>query len=65
MQDVLKISYVRNGLLYIKPTLTADRYDESFILRKGSLLDLTKEGCNILWDGGCQMYYNLMIDFQL
>jgi len=44
-------SYARDGLLYIKPTLTADRFDEEFLYN--GVLDLNDEGCNINWDGGC------------
>ena len=40
-----KNSYVRNGVLYIKPTLTADQYGNDFLYN--GVLDLTKEGCNL------------------
>lgn len=45
------ISYVRNGILYIKPTLTADRYGEDFLYN--GVLDLNQDGCNVNIDGGC------------
>ena len=38
-------SYVKNGILHIKPTLTADRYGKEF-LSKGTL-DLSDEGCTM------------------
>ena len=38
-------SYVKNGILYIKPTLTADRFGEQFLFN--GTLDLNKEGCNV------------------
>jgi hypothetical protein len=48
-------SYVKDGVLYIKPTLTSDQYGEDF-LYKGKL-NLRSEGCtdesNI--DNGCSM----------
>ncbi|XP_046456406.1 beta-1,3-glucan-binding protein-like [Daphnia pulex] len=44
-------SYVRDGILYIKPTLTADRFDEDFLYN--GELDLNQEGCNVDWEGGC------------
>ena len=44
-------SYVRDGVLYIKPTLTADRFGEDFLYN--GVLDLNQEGCNINIDGGC------------
>ena len=37
--------------LYIKPTLTATRFGESFLYN--GVLDLNKEGCNLNIDGGC------------
>lgn len=37
-------SYVKNGILHIKPTLTADRFKKGFL--NGGVLDLTDEGCN-------------------
>ncbi len=37
-------SFVRNGMLYIKPTLTADRYGDDFL--QSGRLDLFKEGCD-------------------
>lgn len=49
------LSFVKNGILYIKPTLTADRFNASF-LTKG-VLNLTKEGCNVNYEGwNCVMY---------
>ncbi len=48
------ISYVKNGVLYIKPTLTADRFGESFLTT--GPLDLTNEGCNLNIEGwNCKM----------
>ncbi len=44
-------SYTQNGVLYIKPTLTADRFGEDFLYN--GVLDLNAEGCNINIDGGC------------
>lgn len=44
-------SYVRDGILYIKPTLTADRFSEDFLYN--GVLDLYAEGCNVDIDGGC------------
>ena len=48
-------SYVKNGLLYILPTLTADQYGEQFIY-DGSI-DLTGEGCmdDMNIENGCMM----------
>lgn len=43
-------SYVRDGILYIKPTLTADTYGEDFLYH--GTLDL-RPNCNIDIDGGC------------
>ena len=37
-------SYVENGILFIKPTLTVDRYIEEFL--KSGYLDLIEEGCD-------------------
>jgi len=42
-------SFVKNGILYIKPTLTADRFNESFLT--SGVLNLTKEGCNVNYEG--------------
>lgn len=47
----LKNSYVRDGVLFIKPTLTADRFDTDFLYN--GTLDLNLEGCNVDWGGGC------------
>jgi len=44
-------SYVRDGVLYIKPTLTADRFGEDFLYN--GTLDLRPEGCNVNYNGGC------------
>jgi hypothetical protein len=44
-------SYVRDGHLFIKPTLTADRFSPEFLYN--GTLDLTLEGCNVNWGGGC------------
>lgn len=44
-------SFVRNGILYIKPTLTSTKRGEAFL--KNGRLDLNKEGCNLNIDGGC------------
>lgn len=50
-----KNSFVRDGLLYINPSLTADEYGEDFIY--SGEINLWDEGCtdemNI--DGGCIM----------
>ena len=51
MVDVVVISFVKGGNLYIKPTLTATRFGESFLYN--GVLDLNKEGCNLNIDGGC------------
>ena len=50
-----KNSYVRDGILYIVPTLTADEYGEDFLYN--GQLDLRPEGCNdeMNIDGGCVM----------
>ena len=48
----LMTSYVKNGFLHIKPTLTTDHYGESF-LYNGTL---NLQGCNINYDGNsCRM----------
>jgi beta-glucanase (GH16 family) len=49
--DRAENSYVRGGILYIKPTLTADRFSEDFLYN--GVLDLNQEGCNIDIDNGC------------
>ena len=36
-------SYARDGLLYLKPTLTADRFGEDFLFN--GVLDLKPDGC--------------------
>ncbi|XP_059351568.1 beta-1,3-glucan-binding protein-like [Daphnia carinata] len=43
--------YVRDGNLFIKPTFTADRYGPEFLYN--GTIDLTLEGCNVNWGGGC------------
>ena len=52
---ILLHSYVRDGVLYLIPTLTADEFGEDFLYN--GFIDLTEEGCtdemNI--DGGCYM----------
>ena len=50
----LSYSFVRNGNLFIKPTLTSDRFGESFLYN--GVLDLNKEGCNVNNEGGCVVY---------
>lgn len=45
------ISYVKDGVLFIKPTLTADRFNNNFLYT--GTLDLNKEGCNLNIDNGC------------
>ena len=47
-------SYVKDGVLFIKPTLTADRFNKNFLYN--GVLDLNKEGCNVNWDNGCLVY---------
>ncbi|XP_065557525.1 beta-1,3-glucan-binding protein-like isoform X1 [Artemia franciscana] len=47
-------SFVRDGILHIKPTLTADRFSEEFLYN--GVLDLNQEGCNINIDNGCIIY---------
>ena len=44
-------SYAKGGNLFIKPTLTADRFSEDFLYN--GVLDLNQEGCNVDIDGGC------------
>lgn len=41
--NALSRSYVRDGILYVKPTLTADEYGEDF-LNHGKL---SYPGCNM------------------
>jgi len=50
-----KNSYVKDGVLYLKPSLTADEYGEDF-LNSGSL-NLWDEGCqdSMNIDGGCMI----------
>lgn len=40
---VRSVSYVRNGLLYVRPTLTAERFGEDFLFN--GTLDLRPDGC--------------------
>lgn len=44
-------SYAKDGTLFIKPTLTADRFGEDFLY--DGVLDLNPEGCNVNYRGGC------------
>ncbi|KZS21408.1 Beta-1,3-glucan-binding protein [Daphnia magna] len=44
-------SFFRDGKLFIKPTLTTDRFGENF-LHNGKF-NLKKEGCNLAVGGGC------------
>ncbi|KAK4020527.1 hypothetical protein OUZ56_002493 [Daphnia magna] len=44
-------SYVRDGVLHIRPTLTADRFGQDFLYN--GTLDLWPEGCNVNYNGGC------------
>ncbi len=46
-------SYVKNGVLFIKPTLTADRFNNNFLYT--GTLDLNREGCNLNLDNGCSV----------
>ena len=50
-----KNSYVKDGLLYIKPTLTADEYGNDFLY--DGQLSLWEDGCRDEWniDNGCIM----------
>ena len=52
-------SYVRDGLLYIVPTFTADEYGENFLYN--GQLNLWDQGCNneMNIDGGCMMLVQL------
>lgn len=47
-------SYVRDGVLHIRPTLTADRFGQDFLYN--GTLDLWPEGCNVNYNGGCVAY---------
>jgi hypothetical protein len=60
---VESFSYVRNGVLYIKPTLTADRFGEDFLYN--GTLDMWKEGCNVNYNGGCIAYAKIFLLIQL
>lgn len=51
---LVESSYVRDGILFIRPTLTADRFGENFLYN--GTLDLRKEGCNVNYNGGCVAY---------
>ena len=54
INDFVLSSYVRDGILYIRPTLTADRFAEDFLYN--GTLDMWKEGCNVNYNGGCVAY---------
>ncbi len=60
---VESFSYVRNGVLYMRPTLTADRFGEDFLYN--GTLDLWKEGCNVNYNGGCIAYARVFLLIQL
>lgn len=48
-------SFVKDGVLHIRPTLTADRFGEDFLYE--GTLDLWPEGCNAYADSnGCVVY---------
>ena len=53
----LESSYVRDGVLHIRPTLTADRFGEDFLYN--GTLDLWPEGCNVNYNGGCVTYMRI------
>lgn len=62
-------SYVKNGVLHIKPTFTADRFGQDFLYN--GTLDLWPEGCNVNYLNGCvawvhkktiYYYYPICID---
>ena len=44
-------SYVRRGVLYLRPTLTVARFNNSEDFLYHGTLDLTKEGCNVNYNG--------------
>ena len=48
-------SYVRDGILHLIPTLTADEFGDDFL--QGGSLDLWDEGCeyDMDIDGGCTL----------
>ena len=50
-----KNSYIQDGMLVIKPSLTADEYGEDFLYN--GELNLWEEGCteDMNIDGGCYM----------
>ena len=54
-RDDRRNSFVRDGVLYIKPTLTADELGEEFI--NSGQINLTEKGCEVDMniDGGCLM----------
>ena len=49
-------SFIKDGKLFIRPTLTAERFGEEF-LHNGKY-NLKKEGCNLAIEGGCVLYVN-------
>ena len=51
--NVFACSFVQDGVLHIRPTLTAERFGEDFLYN--GTLDLTPE-CNVNWNGGCVVY---------
>lgn len=57
--DYRLFSYVENGVLHIRPTLTADRFGEDFLYN--GTLDLWPEGCNINYNGGCVAYVHVAV----
>lgn len=57
----LLISFVRDGVLFIKPTLTSHRFSNDFLYN--GVLNLNKEGCNIPWENGCYVYkFNFAVE---
>lgn len=53
-------SYVRDGVLHIRPTLTADRFGQDFLYN--GTLDLWPEGCNVNYNGGCVAYVHTFFE---
>jgi hypothetical protein len=49
-------SFIKNGKLFVKPTLTTDRFGEKFL--HGGKYSLKKEGCNLSVGGGCVLCVN-------
>ncbi|XP_046644146.1 beta-1,3-glucan-binding protein-like [Daphnia pulicaria] len=49
-------SFIKDGKLFIKPTLTTERFGEKF-LHNGKY-NLKREGCNLAVDGGCVLKAN-------